>query len=74
MGQMTTILLGIAAILFPVLAGRFAWKNFDRYFGKNDQEYMDTLQFFLKKTGFTILVAFVFLWIGLSIVFQTQVN
>ena len=74
MGQTTTILFGIAAILIPVLAGRFTWKNFDHYFGKNDPEYMNTLEFFLKKIGCTIFVAFVLLWIGLSIVFQNQVN
>ena len=31
---------------------------------------MDTLSYFLKKLGFTALVAFVILWIGMSLVFN----
>jgi len=31
---------------------------------------MDTLEYFLKKIGLTILVAFVLLWIGISLVFN----
>ncbi|CAM3792027.1 hypothetical protein [Polynucleobacter antarcticus] len=65
-----TIIFGIVAILLPLLIGRYVWKNFDRYFGKNDQAYMDTLEYFLKKIGITILVAFIVLWIGMTLVFN----
>ena len=65
-----TVLLGIAAIILPLFVARLVWKRFDQYFGKNDEAYMDTLGYFLKKLGFTALVAFVILWIGMSLVFN----
>jgi len=72
MDNSKTLIMGIIAILLPIFVGRFLWKKFDGFFGKNNQEYMNTLEFFLKKLGATILIAFVFLWIGLSIVFHNQ--
>jgi hypothetical protein len=44
-----TVVLGIIAILLPMAAGRLIWKRFDRYFGRNDESYMDTLEYFIKK-------------------------
>ncbi len=70
MNTSLTVVLGIVAILFPLLIGRLVWKRFDHYFGKNDQAYMDTLEYFLKKLAFTILVAFILLWLGMSLVFH----
>jgi hypothetical protein len=67
-----TVLFGIVAMLLPLIVGRLVWKRFDRYFGRNDEAYMDSLEYFLKKLGITILVAFVLLWIGLSIVFSAS--
>jgi hypothetical protein len=46
------------------------WKRFDQYFGRGDIAYMDSLGYFLKKISSTILVAFVLLWIGMSLVFN----
>ena len=69
-----TVVLGILAILLPLLIGRLVWKRFDQYFGRNDEAYMDTLEYFLKKLGSTILVAFILLWIGMSIVFSGSPN
>ena len=65
-----TVVLGIVAILLPLVVGRLVWKRFDQYFGRNDEVYMDTLEYFLKKLGFTILIAFILLWIGISLVFS----
>ena len=65
-----TIILGIVAILFPLLVGRLVWKRYDCYFGRNDEVYMDTLEYFLKKIGLTILVAFILLWLGMAVVFN----
>lgn len=65
-----TVVLGIVAMLLPIVVGRLVWKRFDQYFGKNDEAYMDTLEYFLKKLGFTILVAFIVLWMGMSLVFS----
>ena len=65
-----TVVLGIVAIIFPLFIARLVWKRFDQYFGRNDEAYMDTLGYFLKKLGFTALVAFVILWIGMSLVFN----
>jgi len=65
-----TIILGIVAMLLPLFVGRLFWKRFDQYFGKNDEAYMDTLGYFLKKIGFTILLAFVILWLGISLIFK----
>jgi hypothetical protein len=70
MNTTLTVVLGIVAILLPPFVGRLVWKRFDQYFGKNDEVYMDTLGYFLKKLGFTALVAFVILWIGMSLVFN----
>jgi len=65
-----TVVLGIIAILLPLVVGRLVWKRFDQWFGRNDEVYMDSLEYFLKKIGSTILVAFVLLWICMSIVFN----
>jgi len=72
MNNTLTITLGIIAMLLPLVVGRLVWKRFDQYFGKNDAAYMDTLGYFLKKIGYTILVAFVLLWIGISLVFSAN--
>ena len=70
MDNTLTIIFGIVAMIFPLVVGRLVWKRFDQYFGRNDEAYMDTLEYFLKKIGFTILVAFILLWIGISLVFS----
>jgi hypothetical protein len=69
-----TVLFGIVAILLPLFIGRLVWKRFDQHFGRNDEAYMDTLQYFLKKLAITILVAFISLWICLSLVFLGSSN
>ena len=69
-----TVVLGIVAMLLPLVAGRLVWKRFDQYFGRNYEAYMDTLEYFLKKIGFTILIAFILLWIGISFVFSGSPN
>ena len=38
-----TVVLGIVAMLLPLVVGRLVWKRFDQYFGRNDEAYMDTL-------------------------------
>ena len=65
-----TVILGIVAMLLPLIVGRLVWKRFDQWFGRNDEAYMDSLEYFLKKIGFTVLVAFVLLWLGMSLVFN----
>lgn len=65
-----TVILGIVAMLLPLFVGRYVWKGFDGWFGKNDEVYMDSLGYFLKKIGLTILVAFILLWIGIGLVFN----
>ena len=65
-----TVILGIVAMLLPLLVGRLFWKRFDHYFGRNDEAYMDSLEYFLKKIGSTVLIAFIILWIGMSLVFN----
>ena len=70
MDSTLTVALGIVAMLLPLLIGRLVWKRFDQYFGRNDAVYMDSLEYFLKKLGITILVAFIVLWIGMSLVFS----
>ena len=65
-----TVILGIVAMLLPLFVGRYVWKGFDGWFGKNDEIYMDSLGYFLKKIGLTILVAFILLWIGIGLVFN----
>ena len=72
MDNTLTIIFGIIAILLPIVAGRLVWKRFDRYFGRNDEAYMDTLEYFLKKIGLTMLVALIILWLGMSLVFNNQ--
>ena len=72
MNNTLTVTLGIVAMLLPLVVGRLVWKRFDQYFGKNNEVYMDTLGYFLKKIGYTILVAFVVLWIGISLVFSAN--
>lgn len=67
-----TVILGIVAMLLPLVVGRLVWKRFDQYFGRNDEAYMDTLEYFLKKIGSTALVAFVLLWLGMSLVFNSN--
>ncbi|MFZ3040052.1 MAG: hypothetical protein WA115_09710 [Polynucleobacter sp.] len=69
-----TVVLGIVAMLLPLVVGRLVWKRFDQYFGRNDEAYMDTLEYFLKKISFTILIAFILLWIGISFVFSGSPN
>jgi len=65
-----TVVLGIVAMLLPLVVGRLIWKRFDSWFGRNDEAYMDSLEYFLKKIGFTILVAFILLWLGMGLVFN----
>jgi len=72
MDNSLTIIFGMIAIVLPILAGRLVWKRFDRYFGRNDEAYMDSLEFFLKKIGLTALVALIVLWLGMSLVFGNQ--
>jgi len=72
MDNSLTIVFGMIAIVLPILAGRLVWKRFDGYFGRNDEAYMDSLEFFLKKIGLTALVALIVLWLGMSLVFGTQ--
>ncbi len=72
MNDSTTIVMGIIAMLLPVFAGRLVWRRFDQYFGRNDEAYQDTLPYFLKKIGATALIAFLLLWIGMGVVFNTH--
>jgi hypothetical protein len=65
-----TVILGIVAMLLPLGVGRLVWKRFDQWFGRNDEAYMDSLEYFLKKIGFTILLAFILLWLGMALVFN----
>ena len=74
MNNTLTIILGIVAMLLPLVVGRLVWKRFDQYFGRNDEAYMDTLEYFLKKIGFTVLIAFIVLWIGITLVFNGSPN
>jgi hypothetical protein len=70
MDSTLTVILGIVAMLLPLVVGRLVWKRFDQWFGRNDEAYMDSLEYFLKKIGLTVLVAFVILWLGMSLVFS----
>jgi hypothetical protein len=72
MDNTLTVIFGIVAMLLPLVVGRLFWKRFDHYFGRGDEVYMDSLEYFLKKIGSTILVAFVLLWICMSIVFNSS--
>ena len=74
MDNSLTVIYGIIAMLLPLLVGRVVWKRFDTYFGKNDQAYMDTLAYFIKKIGCTVLVAFIILWLGMAMVFNGSVG
>ena len=65
-----TVILGVVAMILPLVVGRLVWKRFDRWFGRNDEAYMDSLEYFLKKIGFTILIAFILLWLGMGLVFN----
>jgi len=65
-----TVILGIVAMLLHLVVGRLVWNRFDQWFGRNDEAYMDSLEYFLKKIGFTVLVAFVLLWLAMSFVFN----
>ena len=65
-----TVVLGIVGMLLPLVVGRLVWKRFDGWFGRNDEAYMDSLEYFLKKIGFTILVAFILLWLCMTLVFN----
>ena len=65
-----TVILGIVAMILPLVVGRLVWKRFDRWFGRNDEAHMDSLEYFLKKIGFTILIAFILLWLGMGLVFN----
>lgn len=56
-------------MLLPLVVGRLFWKRFDHYFGNGDEAYMDSLSYFVKKISLTVLVAFIILWIGMSLVF-----
>jgi hypothetical protein len=66
MYQDMTIFLGIIAILLPVAAGVWVWKNFDRIFLKTAEiDSNDELPIYLKKlaavfltTGFLLFVCF----------------
>jgi hypothetical protein len=74
MSNTLTVILGIIAILLPLLVGRLYWKRFDHFFGRGDEAYMDTLEYFLKKIGSTILLAFIILWVGMSLVFNASTS
>ena len=65
-----TVVLGIVGMLLPLVVGRLVWKRFDGWFGRNDEAYMDSLEYFLKKIGFTILIAFILLWLCMTLVFS----
>ena len=70
MNTTITVILGIVAMLLPLAVGRLVWKRFDSWFGRNDEAYMNSLEYFLKKISFTVLVAFILLWLGMSLVFS----
>ena len=70
MNNTLTVIFGIVAMLLPLVVGRLVWKRFDRWFGRNDEAYMDTLEYFLKKIGLTILIAFILLWLCMTLVFN----
>jgi hypothetical protein len=74
MDSTLTTALGISAILLPLVVGRLAWKRFDHCFGCNDKAYMGSLQYFFKKLGLTILITFILLWIGISLIFSSNPN
>ena len=67
-----TVVLGIVGMLLPLVVGRLVWKRFDQWFGRNDEAYMDSLEYFLKKIGFTILITFILLWVCMALVFSSN--
>lgn len=67
-----TVVLGVVAMLLPLYIGKLFWKRFDHYFGKGDEVYMESLNYFVKKISLTVLVAFIILWIGMSLVFTAS--
>jgi len=67
-----TVVLGIVGMLLPLVVGRLVWKRFDGWFGRNDEAYMDSLEYFLKKIGFTILITFILLWVCMALVFSSN--
>ncbi|QKM64076.1 hypothetical protein DCO17_01820 [Polynucleobacter tropicus] len=70
MNTTLTVILGIVAMLLPLVVGRLVWKRFDAWFGRDDETYMNSLEYFLKKLGLTVLAAFILLWLGMSLVFN----
>jgi hypothetical protein len=44
MDNTLTVILGIVAMLLPLVVGRLVWKRFDQYFGRGDEAYMDSLE------------------------------
>ena len=70
MNTTLTVILGIVGMLLPLLIGRLVWKRFDGWFGRDDEVYMNSLEYFLKKLGLTALIAFVLLWVCMSLVFS----
>lgn len=61
MDSTLTVIFGIIAMLLPLVVGRIFWKSFDQYFGRGDEAYMESLNYFFKKIGLTVLVAFILL-------------
>ena len=70
MNTTLTVILGIVGMLLPLWIGRLVWKRFDGWFGRDDEVYMNSLEYFLKKLGLTALIAFVLLWVCMSLVFS----
>ena len=70
MNTTLTVILGIVGMLLPLLIGRLVWKRYDGWFGRDDEVYMNSLEYFLKKLGLTALIAFVLLWVCMSLVFS----
>ncbi len=65
-----TILLGIIAILLPVAAGVWVWKNFDRIFLKTVEiDSNDHLPIYLKKLAAVFLTSSFLLFICFQLVF-----
>jgi uncharacterized protein YybS (DUF2232 family) len=72
MNTTLTVILGIIAMLLPLIVGRLVWKHFDTWFGRNDEAYMNSLNHFLKKIGLIVLIAFILLWLGIGLVFSSN--
>lgn len=43
-----TVILGFVAMLLPLVVRRLVWKRFDAWFGRNNEAYVDSLEYFLK--------------------------